>query len=261
MIIDSQKLPVLETWLSLGRIDEMVARIANAKATHGSAYTCCANVHMLIEAHKDERFREVVNGADFATTDGKPLAVAVKLFHDVDQPRVAGMDLLPEIFRYAERKGLRIYFYGDTDEVLGQLEARIRQEFPNLPLAGFYSPPFRALSADEQQGIIDQINASQPDILFVALGCPKQEKWMAAHRGKVLTSMVGVGNAFRAYLGIEKRAPAWMQTLSLEWLYRLIQNPQRLWKRYLITNSLFLWLIGKAWVDKQFSSKKVASAS
>lgn len=261
MVTDSQKLPVLKTRLSIGGFDEMVDRIANAKTTHGSAYTCCANVHMLVEAHKDEAFRGVVNGADFATTDGKPLAVAVKLFHGVDQPRVAGMDLLPAIFHYAENKGLRIYFYGDTDEVLGQLEARIRQEFPKLPLAGCYSPPFRALSDEEKQGIIDNINDSQPDILFVALGCPKQEKWMAAHRGKVFASMVGVGNAFRAYLGIEKRAPAWMQTLSLEWLYRLVQNPQRLWKRYLVTNSLFLWLIGKAWMAKQFSSKKVVSTS
>ncbi len=256
------KLPVLNSQISLGSFDDMVADIATAAHNDGSAYTCCVNVHMLIEAYKDASFQQVVNQADFATADGNPLAVALKLFHQIEQPRVAGMDLLPAIFSYAEQEKLSIYFLGDTDEVLAQLRQQIEQEYPKLPLAGFYSPPFRVLSPEEDQDLIDHLNASGADILFVALGCPKQEKWMADHKGKVKASMVGVGNAFRAYLGIEKRAPGWMQALSLEWLYRLVQNPKRLWKRYLVTNSLFVWLVLKAWVVQLFSpNKKVVSTS
>ncbi len=259
-----KKLPVLGTQLSLGSYDDMVAAISTASRTResGSAYTCCVNVHMIIEAYQDRSFQRVVNNADFGTVDGNPLTTALSLFHNVDQPRVAGMDLLPSILKYGEEQGLRIFFLGDTDEVLGKLETQIKKEFPRLSLAGFYSPPFRPLSEEEDQDLIDRINQAQTDVLFVALGCPKQEKWMADHHGKVKASMVGVGNAFRAYLGLEKRAPEWMRSLSLEWLFRFAQNPKRLWKRYMVTNSVFLWLVAKTWLGQKLSpSKKVVSAS
>ncbi len=248
--------------VSTGSFQEFVENIASLKETQGSGYTCCANVHMVIESYKDPDFRRVVNQADFATPDGSPLRHCIKLLYGLEQPRVSGPDLMPALLELAEKQGKRVYFLGDTEDVLRELTGKVRQNHPGIEIAGYFSPPFRDLNESEKRDIIDMVNATSPDLLFVALGCPKQEKWMAAHKGKIFASMIGVGYAFRTYAGLAERAPEWMQSLSLEWLFRLFQNPKRLWKRYLVTNSLFVWLIFKSWIHKLFSSdKKIVSAS
>lgn len=248
--------------VSTGTFDEFVENIATLKEKQGSGYTCCANVHMVIESYRDPAFREVVNQADFATPDGSPLRHCIRLLHNLKQERVSGPDLMPALLRRAETTGQRVYFFGDTDEALKALVAKVRQKHPHVEIAGYFSPPFREMNETEKRDMIAMINAASPDLLFVALGCPKQEKWMAEHKGKVMASMIGVGYAFRTYAGLAERAPQWMQSLSLEWLFRLMQNPKRLWKRYLVTNSLFVWLIFKSWISQLFSSnKKVVSAS
>jgi N-acetylglucosaminyldiphosphoundecaprenol N-acetyl-beta-D-mannosaminyltransferase len=151
--------------------------------------------------------------------------------------------------REAEARGKSIYFYGTTDDVLNKISERASKEFPNLKIAGLYSPPFRTLTKDEKRGIVNQINQAKPDLVFVALGCPKQEKWMAEHKDKIQSCMLGLGQAFHTYAGTAKRSPAWMQRMSLEWAYRLYLEPGRLWKRYFYTNSYFLILTFKYFVN------------
>ena len=237
-----EKAQVISSMISRGTFDEMVNQILAYGKNHQSAYTCCANVHMVVEAFRDKELRDVVNNADMATPDGMPLAKAMKLNHGIEQERVAGMDLFPALLEKASKQGIKVFFYGDQDAILDQLEARVKEDFKGIQIAGRFSPPFRELAQSEKDDIVEMINGAGTQLLFVALGCPKQEKWMAEHRGIISASMIGVGNAFRAYLGIEKRAPMWMQKVAMEWFYRLVQNPKRLWKRYFVTNSLFLLL-------------------
>lgn len=245
--IPVETVQVIDSAISLGSFEDFVSRILALGKRNESTYTCCANVHMVVEAHRNPDLRAIVNNADLVTADGMPLAKIIKLQYRIDQERVAGMDLFPALLKRAAREEGKVYFYGDTDEVLQQLSKQVLAEFPDLYISGMESPPFRQLTAEEKRATITRINGSGAHLVFVALGCPKQETWMAEHRGLIEASMIGIGNAFRTYIGLEMRAPAWMQRASLEWLYRLIQNPGRLWKRYVVTNSLFLLLAIRKW--------------
>lgn len=238
---------VIDSLISLGSFEDFVSRILAFGKRNESVYTCCANVHMVMEAHRNPALQEIINHADLVTPDGMPLAKVIQMKYGIDQERVAGMDLVPALLKRSSLEGLKVYFYGDTEEVLEQLSQKALAEYPSLQIAGMDSPPFRQLTAKEEQETITRINESGANLVFVALGCPKQEVWMARHRGLIKASMIGIGNAFRTYIGLEMRAPAWMQKASLEWAYRLIQNPRRLWKRYFVTNSLFLLLVLKKW--------------
>lgn len=242
-----ESVQVIDSTISLGSFEDFVSRILAFGKRNESTYTCCANVHMVVEAHRNPALQAIVNRADLVTADGMPLAKIIQLQYRIAQERVAGMDLFPALLKQAASEGGKVYFYGDTDEVLQQLSRQALTEFPGLLISGMESPPFRQLTAEEKQATVSRINGSGAHLVFVALGCPKQETWMAEHRGLINASMVGIGNAFRTYIGLEMRAPAWMQRASLEWLYRLIQNPRRLWKRYFVTNSLFLLLAIKKW--------------
>ena len=153
------------------------------------------------------------------------------------------MDLLPALLRAAAEAGQSVYFYGTTDEVLAAMVARARQELPTLRIAGTHAPPFRPLTAEEDAAEVAAINAADPDLLFVALGCPRQERWMASHRRQIRACMLGVGQAFPVYAGLERRLPPWARRLWLEWAYRLWLEPRRLWRRYLVTNSRFVYLL------------------
>ncbi|TGE17338.1 WecB/TagA/CpsF family glycosyltransferase [Hymenobacter elongatus] len=239
------KRPVLDSWISTGTFAEFVGAILDLGAARSSAYVCCANVHMLVEAHHDPDFRRVLDEADVVVPDGSPVAAAIGLFHGQRQARVAGMDLLPALLTEAARRGQSVYFYGTTDEVLAAMVARARRELPALRIAGTCSPPFRALTPEEDAAETAAIAAADPDLLFVALGCPRQERWMAAHRGRIRSCMLGVGQAFPVYAGLEPRLPRWARQLWLEWAYRLWLEPRRLWRRYLHTNTRFVYLIGR----------------
>jgi N-acetylglucosaminyldiphosphoundecaprenol N-acetyl-beta-D-mannosaminyltransferase len=219
-----------------------------------SRYVCVANVHMIVVAHDNPQFAAVLEQADLVTPDGMPLVVALRLLHGIRQERVAGMDLMPALIAEAARRSIPVYFYGSTEDVLERVELRARSEYPDLIFAGAYSPPFRGLTAEEEESVIDRINSSGDGIVFVALGCPRQEKWMARNKGKINAVMVGVGGAFPVYAGEQSRAPQWMQHCSLEWLYRLIQEPSRLFRRYLVTNTTFLFLLAKEFT--QFTKPK-----
>jgi len=234
--------------VNTGRYSSFVERIVALARMGISSYVCVANVHMVVEAHNDCEFAAIVNGADLVTPDGMPLAKSMWLLHGITQERVAGMDLVPDLIAAAERDGLSVFIYGSTEIVLDAVLKRIERDYPGLRVSGAYSPPFRQLSHDEDNSVVTRINNSGSNIVLVALGCPKQEMWMAAKRGQINAVMVGIGGALPVYAGLQRRAPQFMQRLSLEWFYRLLQEPRRLFKRYLITNSTFLYLLARSYL-------------
>ncbi len=234
---------VLGLRLSTGSFEEHIREFARLGAAHISSYVCCVNAHMCVEAHDDPAFAAIVNGADRATADGMPMLNRLNSVHRLQQERVAGNDIMPALMAEAERQGLSIYLYGGQQDTLDLIQQRAAKELPRLRFAGAFSPPFRPLSAADLDEHAAHINASGAHIVLVSLGCPKQERWMAAMKGRVEAIMLGLGGAFLLYAGKDTRAPKWMRDLSLEWAYRFALEPGRLWKRYLITNSRFLWLV------------------
>ncbi len=228
--------------LSTGTFAEHILRFAAFGAKRRSSYVCCVNAHMCVEAHNDPAFAAVVNNADFATADGMPMLNKLNSTHGLKQERVAGNDIMPALMIEAERQGLGVFFYGGKQDVLDVIIAKAAREQPKLRISGAESPPFRPLTASEIDQAAERINASGAHIVFVSLGCPKQEKWMASMKGKINAIMLGMGGAFLLYAGVDSRAPKWMRDLSLEWAYRFALEPRRLWKRYLVTNTTFLWL-------------------
>lgn len=229
--------------VSLGNFQDFVNNILALGQRRQSSYVCVANVHMCVETYQDDTFAQIVNQADIVTPDGVPLIKGLKLLYNINQERVAGPDLMPTLLSESEKQGLKVYFYGSTDDVLKKLRGFCLKNYPKLSIAGMHSPPFRVLTETETQIEIKNINASEANIVLVALGCPKQERWMGNMKGKINAVMVGVGGAFPMLVGIQKRAPLWMQKNSLEWFYRLVQEPRRLFKRYFITNTLYIALI------------------
>ncbi|TKT87646.1 WecB/TagA/CpsF family glycosyltransferase [Dyadobacter frigoris] len=232
-------------------IDNILALINDVT----SCYICVANVHMLVEAYNDPRFASIVNKSVMTTPDGMPLVWSMNILHGIKQDRVAGMDLLPDLLKETSEKQIPVYFYGGTQEMLNKTKQFIITKYPGSVLAGLHSPPFRELTKIEENDIVEKINQSGAKILFVALGCPKQEKWMASMKGRIMMPMIGIGGALPVMVGLQKRAPEWLQKTSLEWLYRLTQEPKRLFKRYAITNSSFIWLLFKAVVQKKISKR------
>ena len=234
---------VLGLRLSTGSFDEHIREFARLGAARTSSYVCCVNAHMCVEAHEDPAFAAIVNGADRATADGMPVLNRLNSVHGLQQERVAGNDIMPALLAEAERQDLSIYLYGGQQDTLDLIQQRAAKELPRLRFAGALSPPFRPLSKADMAEHAARINASGAHIVLVSLGCPKQERWMAAMKGQVDAIMLGLGGAFLLYAGKDTRAPKWMRDLSLEWAYRFALEPGRLWKRYLITNSRFLWLV------------------
>lgn len=216
------------------------------------SYICFANAHMIIEAYKNKSLREKINNADMVLADGKPIAIACNMLHHKKQERISGMDFTPLILEKANDNKLSVFVYGSTTEVHNAIKEKITFKYPEISLAGFISPPFRQLTTNEIIADIEKINRSGAHIVLVALGCPKQENWMAENSKNINAVLLGIGGALPVFAGRQKRAPAWMQNMALEWLYRLIQQPGRLFTRYVYTNSCFLLLLGRDWVKTLF---------
>lgn len=216
--------------------------IANKEELRGR-YICVSNVHTTVMAHDNEDYQTIQNSAAMALPDGKPLSVVSRKRGHKNAERVTGPDLMGELFAVTGERALRHYFYGATEETLELLKIKLQEKYPGIQIVGMYSPPFRPLSEEEDKAVVEKINEATPDIVWIGLGAPKQENWMHAHQGKVNAVMVGVGAGFDYHAGNIKRAPKWMQKCSLEWLYRLMQDPKRLFKRYFVTNFKFLYLI------------------
>lgn len=236
------KKKVVSLDISIGSYDKFIQEIINLASNNISSVVCVSNVHMNIEGHWDQEFARTVSEAEIITPDGMPIVKAINYLYGIKQDRVAGMDLMPDIIKRAEQENLGIYFYGGSKEMMKPTESFVSQNYPNLQNTGFYSPPFRPLTQSEEIQVIKRINESGAHIVFVALGCPKQEKWMAGMKGRINACMIGIGGALPVMIGMQRRAPKWMQKMSLEWLFRLFQEPKRLFKRYFLTNSIFLLL-------------------
>lgn len=231
-------------------LDKLIS-FARSRTT---SYACFANVHMIIEACRDKGFADQVNNATFVFADGMPLVKVLGFFYGIKQDRIAGMDMMPDLIKVAEREKLKIFFFGTTPDVLEKIRIRIAAEFPGAQVAGMLSPPFdRSL---DDPSYLDAINSSGANLVFVALGCPKQEKWMARNSSRINAVLLGVGGAFPVFAGTASRAPLWMQKMALEWVYRLFQEPGRLFKRYFITNSLFIFLVMKEKMKMVFGKKQ-----
>lgn len=224
--------------------DTALDRVVRWGTAHESRYVCICNVHSVTTARSDPSFARVLAQSDTNTPDGAPIAWFLRRNGFPAQERINGPDLMLRHATLAARSGQPIYLYGGTDATLSRLRDALLRDFPGLVIAGTYSPPFRALTAQEDAAIVDSINASGAQVVWVGLGCPKQEMWMAEHRGRIRAVMVGVGAAFDYHAGTVRRAPRWMRNVGLEWAYRLASEPRRLALRYAVTNTVFIGLVG-----------------
>lgn len=212
----------------------------NIDLLHGD-YICVSNVHTTVTAYEEPEYCAVQNGGIMAIPDGGPLSTVGRKRGHKNMQRTTGPSLMGEIFKITAEKGYRHFFYGSKQETLDLLEEKLNENYPGIQIAGMYSPPFRPLTDEEDAVAIKMINDAKPDFVWVGLGAPKQENWMAVHQGKIDGLMLGVGAGFDYYAGNIERAPEWMQKSNLEWVYRLIQDPRRLFNRYWHTNTQFIW--------------------
>ena len=233
-------------------IAQMERWIRNRDGSHSIAAT---SMHGIVEAQRDSRFKNVLNATDLIVPDGTPLVwIGRRQGHDLPR-RVYGPDLMLAFCEETQARGYRHFFYGGEPAVAGQLAESLKRRFPGIQVAGTYSPPFRPLSPSEDDEIVAMISRAAPDVLWVGLGAPKQERWMHEHRNKLnVPVVVGVGAAFDMLSGRHRQAPRWMREHGLEWLFRLLQEPRRLWPRYLIYGTQFVaWIILESLGLKKFA--------
>jgi N-acetylglucosaminyldiphosphoundecaprenol N-acetyl-beta-D-mannosaminyltransferase len=207
----------------------------------GGHFIAVANVHVMMEAQHDPSFRKVLETAALCVPDGMPLVWVGRIRGHPLQRRVYGPDLLVDFCQQTQEMGYRHFFYGGAPGVPEAMTERLKKRFPRLNVVGSYSPPFRHLTAEEDARQIEMIRLAEPDVLWVGLGCPKQERWISAHLDRLEVPIIlGVGQAFDIHSGRSKQAPGWLREHGLEWLYRLVAEPRRLWRRYLLYNSQFI---------------------
>jgi N-acetylglucosaminyldiphosphoundecaprenol N-acetyl-beta-D-mannosaminyltransferase len=236
-----RKIDILNLQINNISQDESLQKVTELAKKRESSYVCFTNAHMTVEANRDKYILNIVNTATLALPDGGPVAKAFKLIHGIKQERIAGMDFFPLMLKECNKHNLKVGLIGSTDEVLDKIHSKIKKELPQIEVTQIISPPFK--QEWDNEAYINSFNASNTNIVFVALGCPLQEKWMFEYYKKINAVLLGVGGAFPVYAGEVSRAPKWMSNNSLEWLYRLIKEPKRMWKRYFYTNTVFLKLL------------------
>lgn len=241
--------------IPIDALDWQTARhvLGNWAAARESRYVCICNVHSVITASKDEGYRRIIDEADMATPDGAPVAWTLRRKGFAGQDRINGPDLMWKLCEDARRRNIKIGLFGSTPETLDRLQAALARTFTGLDINFCISPPVRQTTHEEDHELSERINTSGIGLLFVGLGCPKQELWMSQYRGRIRAVMIGVGAAFDYHAGTVPRAPIWMRLNGLEWLHRLLSEPRRLWRRYLVTNSLFIAKTACEWAKERFS--------
>lgn len=221
---------------------DMVDVVIQAASEGSSSCISHIPVHGLILGATDSRFRKILNSFETVAPDGMPVKIALnKLYRMNLNDRVYGPEFMLRVCERAADEGIGVYLYGSYPDVIDKLRKNLLMRFPSLRIVGYESPPFRELSRDEDDSMIRRINSSGAQIVFIGLGCPKQDIFAYKHKNKINAVQICVGAAFDFLSGNKKMAPSWMQKRSLEWLFRLSQEPKRLWKRYFLTNSIFLW--------------------
>ncbi|MDZ8117336.1 WecB/TagA/CpsF family glycosyltransferase [Pontiella agarivorans] len=234
-------------------------RVANWVETGQKHYVNICTADTVVQCYDRPDMAKIVKNAGMATTDGMPLVWLARHFGFKDATRVYGPDLMLELCRLSEEKGYSHYFYGATDEVLAELKINLLKKFPKLKIAGMYSPPFRPLEESEKTEVAERINAAKPDIVWCGLGTPKQDYWVSEFRPKLnCAAILAVGAAFNFHAGHVKQAPRWMMKCGLEWLFRLVTEPKRLWRRYIIGNPRFVFQTLKQWVRAKHILKRMA---
>ncbi len=231
---------ILGMRVDAGSYASMADRIVDWGSRNESRYVCVANVHMVMETVDSVAFRDIVNEADLVTSDGVPLVWALHALGIPEAERVYGPTLVLEICARAEQAAIPIALYGGTPDRLAAFSAFLARTFPRLTVAAAIAPPFRPLTPEEDRAYTAELAASGAGITFVGIGCPKQERWMADHKGRIPSTMVGVGAAFDFHSGTVRQAPPILQRMGLEWAFRLVMEPRRLWKRYLKHNPRFV---------------------
>lgn len=236
---------LLNTPVTCLTFEEQIMLMLRWARMRESKTICLANVHMLMEAYWDRSFAGVLEEADMVTPDGMPLVWMLQKLGIYNQNRVAGLDVFTNLCELAQQCQIRVYCVGSEPKILSKMKHRLEEEYPVLQIAGMETLPqitVEEIIKDVDDLLIDRINESGAGIVFVCLGCPKQEIWMSQYQGKINAVMIGVGAVFSMYAGLNPRAPYWLQKAGLEWMYRLLQEPRRLWSRYSKTIPPFLYL-------------------
>jgi len=239
-------------------LSESVKKVITAIEHNSKIQVCVTNVYSTVLMQKDTEFRKINNSTSLVVADGMPIIWVSKLMGFPLPCRIAGSDLFFELCTVASTRNYTFYFLGSKKEVLDKIRVNLKVDFPDLKIVGMYSPPYRdQFSEEENNDIVQKINEVKPDVLWVGMTAPKQEKWIFHNLDKLNVKVaIGVGAVFNFVAGSVPRAPVWMQKMGMEWFFRLIQEPKRLWKRYLIGNTIFLWLVLKEFIKIKILKKK-----
>ncbi len=253
------RLPVAGIWITPTTYAEATDRIVRAAQARASALVAATSVHGLSLGATDPAFGEQLNDFDMLPPDGQPVRWALNLLHGAGlRDRVYGPNLMLQVCQAAAREGVGIYLYGGRPEVLERLAERLRSAIPALHIAGRRSPPFRPTTREEDADDVQDIVESGAGIVFVGLGCPRQEQWARSHRDAISAPLVCVGAAFDFHAGTLRQAPGWMQARGLEWLFRLIMEPRRLWRRYVRAIPVFVVLVARQYAADRLKRRAVA---
>jgi N-acetylglucosaminyldiphosphoundecaprenol N-acetyl-beta-D-mannosaminyltransferase len=256
------KFYILNIGISAIDMDDACSLIEEAILKRQKKYICVCPVSTIMECKRNERVFESVNSADLVTPDGMPTVWIGKMHGYKNIRRVYGPDLMQRVCDISKTKGYKNYFYGSGEDVLNKLKTNLSKGYPGLVISGVYSPPFRRLTEEEEGKMVESINSNDPDIIWVGLGSPKQDLWMYEHRDRINAPvMVGVGAAFDFLAGVKPQAPRWIRNSGFEWLFRLITEPKRLWRRYLIDNPLFIYHAGIELFLRIFVSARIKSVN
>ncbi|KAB2675268.1 MAG: WecB/TagA/CpsF family glycosyltransferase [Verrucomicrobia bacterium] len=239
---------VLGVGVSVLNLDTAVATLADAIANDRRGYVCVTGVHGVIESQGDDALRRIHNRSLLTTPDGMPMVWLGWMAGHASMSRVYGPELMERVFEWSRTSGATHFFYGGNTGVAEELKANLEKRFPGIRIVGTYTPPFRPLNESEERDLAARVKAARPDFFWVGLSTPKQERFMASMTGRLDAKvMLGVGAAFDFHAGRVSQAPRWIQRSGFEWLYRLVQEPRRLWKRYLRNNPLFVWKLLGQW--------------
>jgi len=251
------KFCILGVKISVIDINDACLLIEDVILKRHKIYICVCPVSTIMECKRNKKVLTSVNSADLVTPDGMPVVWIGKMQGYKNIRRVYGPELMQKICGISEKNGYRNYLYGSSPNVLSKLREKLHKEYPGLIISGIFSPPFRQLSKDEDDKVVEDINSSNVDIVWVGLGSPKQDLWMYEHRDRINAPvMIGVGAAFDFLSGIKLQAPRWIRNNGFEWLFRLITEPNRLWRRYLINNSLFVFYVTLELISRAFTLNK-----